>query len=498
MAFIGEHERVVGQVFEQGRRRFAGLAAGEIARIVLDAGAGAGGFQHLDVEHRALLKPLRFQKTAGVVEFGQPLLQFALDGVDGLNQRRPRRHVMRIRVDFHEFQILRFLAGERIELGDGFDFVAKETDAPRAVLVVRREQFHRVAAHAEHAARKVAAAAFVLQRHEVGDQLPHVDAFADLYREGHGGVGLDRADAVDARHGGDDDDVVALQQRARRRVAHAVDLLVDGGFLLDIRVGPRHVGLGLIVVVVGYEIFDGVVGKEALELAVKLRREGLVGREDQRGAVGLLDDLRHRECLAGAGDAQQHLIAFQRVDALDQFRDGARLVALGLVFRNDLEFDAALGFLWPGRAMRRPRLGGAQVGIASLQQRLQRIGGGAGAGEALVARPRAPGGVGRQGDVKRLRQRRVEAGHVAGVERGLRRLAKTPRFVQRRVQQRGEMFVERLNVGTRRFRARRADGGLARGGSGRLGHPGNMGRVPRRGKAGARVRAPSRQPARDT
>ena len=40
VALVGEDERVVGQIFEQGRRRLAGFAAGEIARIILDAGAG--------------------------------------------------------------------------------------------------------------------------------------------------------------------------------------------------------------------------------------------------------------------------------------------------------------------------------------------------------------------------------------------------------------------------------------------------------------------------
>ena len=64
MALVGEHERIVGQIFEQGRRRLAGPPAGEIARIILDAGAGAGRLEHFEIEHRALLEPLRFQKPA--------------------------------------------------------------------------------------------------------------------------------------------------------------------------------------------------------------------------------------------------------------------------------------------------------------------------------------------------------------------------------------------------------------------------------------------------
>ena len=87
-------------------------------------------------------------------------------------------------------------------------------------------------------------APLVLLRHEIGQQRPLVEPVADLHLEGHGRVGFDRADTVDARHRGDNDDIIALQQRAGGRVAHAVDLLVDRGFLLDERIGARHIGFG--------------------------------------------------------------------------------------------------------------------------------------------------------------------------------------------------------------------------------------------------------------
>ena len=90
-----------------------------------------------------------------------------------------------------------------------------------------REDLDRVAAHAERAAHEVDVLALVLLGDEVGEQRALVEPVADLHLEGHRRVGLDRADTVDAGHRGDDDDVVALEQRARRRVAHAVDLLVD-------------------------------------------------------------------------------------------------------------------------------------------------------------------------------------------------------------------------------------------------------------------------------
>ncbi len=152
VALVDEHERVVGQVLEQRRRRLARLAAGEIARIVLDAGARARRLHHLHVEDGALLQPLRLQQLAVGIELVEPLLQLALDRLDGLLQRRLRRHVVRVGIDLHQRQVVRLLPGERVELDDALDVVAEQRDAPGAVFQMRREQLDRVAAHAEGAA----------------------------------------------------------------------------------------------------------------------------------------------------------------------------------------------------------------------------------------------------------------------------------------------------------------------------------------------------------
>ncbi len=287
MALVGEDERVVGQIFEQGRRRLAGPAAGQIARIVLDAGAGAGRLQHFQIEQGALLEPLRLEQASLRMELVQTQFELELHPLDRLQKRRARRHIMRIGVDLDELEVLRLLPRKRIELDDRLDLVAEHPDAPGAVLVVGREHFDRVAAHAEQPTREIAGLhALVLKRDEILDELTLVDLVAELQGKGHGRIGLDRADAVDAGDGGHDDDVVALEQRPRGRVAHAVDLLVDVGFLLDIGVGARDVGFGLVIVVVGDEILDRVVGEEALELAIELRGQRLVRREDQTPGAG--------------------------------------------------------------------------------------------------------------------------------------------------------------------------------------------------------------------
>jgi hypothetical protein len=54
----------VGDVLEEGGRRLAGRAAGEVARVVLDAVADAGRLEHLEVEGGALLEPLGLEQLA--------------------------------------------------------------------------------------------------------------------------------------------------------------------------------------------------------------------------------------------------------------------------------------------------------------------------------------------------------------------------------------------------------------------------------------------------
>ena len=101
---------------------------------------------------------------------------------------------------------------------------------------------------------------------------------------------LRRAQAVDARHRGDDDDVAPGQQRVGRRVPQPLDLVVDRRVLLDVGVRLRDVRLGLVVVVVRDEVLDRVVRQQLAELVGQLRGERLVGRHHQRRPLHLLDE----------------------------------------------------------------------------------------------------------------------------------------------------------------------------------------------------------------
>jgi hypothetical protein len=80
-------------------------------------------------------------------------------------------------------------------------------------------------------------------------------------------------------------------------VPEPLDLLVDGGVLLDVGVGLRDVRLGLVVVVVGDEVLDRVVGQHLAQFVGELGGEGLVRQHDE-----------HRRCSRSAIQATEAVL----------------------------------------------------------------------------------------------------------------------------------------------------------------------------------------------
>ena len=77
--------------------------------------------------------------------------------------------------------------------------------------------------------------------------------------------------------------------------------------------------------------------EEALELVIELGGEGLVVGHHQRGAVRLLDDLRHGVGLAGSSNAQQHLVLLTVEHTSYQGLNRIALVTFRLVVADESE-----------------------------------------------------------------------------------------------------------------------------------------------------------------
>ena len=298
-----------------------------MARVVFDALAETQLDHHFQIEAGTLLEPLRLdQLVVGVIEL-QPFAQFDLDLLDGAQRGFARRHVMARREHGEARHLLQDLAGERIEQVQRLDHVVEQFDADRGLGVLRREDVDDVAAHAEHAALEFDVVALVLYLRQPPDDVALAHLLVLAQEQDHAVVVGRVADAVDRRHRADDHGVAPFQQRLGRRQPHLLDVFVDARILLDEQIARRHVGFGLIVIVVGDEILDCVFREELAHFRIQLRRQRLVRRHDQRRPAQAGNDVGHGESLARAGHPQQGLVRQAVLDPLDQPGDRGGLVA---------------------------------------------------------------------------------------------------------------------------------------------------------------------------
>ena len=334
---VDHDEVVVREVVEQRIGSAARRAAVDMTRVVLDPRAEADLSEHLEVIGGPHAEPFGLEELALGLELRQPLVQLFLDRDQGVLHalvtgdvvRRGERGEVRDRVGEQ-------LPRQRVESADPFDRVAPPLD-PVPGLLVAGEHLECVALDAEGAPRTAHVVALVLDVDETLHRELHREVRALHGPEELPLVLFRRAEAVDAGHARDDEDVASGEQRRRRRVPEPLDLVVHRGVLLDVRIGLRNVGLGLVVVVIAHEVLDGVVGEDLAELVGELRAEGLVGRNHQGRALDPFDQMGHREGLPRPGGPQERHLLLPRLDALDQLFDGVRLVTRRAELGGDLE-----------------------------------------------------------------------------------------------------------------------------------------------------------------
>ncbi len=141
---------------------------------------------------------------------------------------------------------------------------------------------------------------------------------------------LGRAQTVNAGYGRDHDHVVALAQRAGRRIAEFIYLVVHGEVFFDIGIRRGDITFRLIVIVIGNEVLHAVFGKKLTKFVAKLRRKRFVVRDHERGTPRVFDYVRHGKRFSASGNADEHLRADPVQNAFGQFFDRLGLIARGL------------------------------------------------------------------------------------------------------------------------------------------------------------------------
>ena len=336
MALIHHQQPVVGEVIDQAFRRRAGGATGQVAGVILNAVAVAHLLQHLQVVGGALFQPLGLQQPPLQIEQIQPFAELGADLLDRPLQPLLRGHEVLGGIDVDGVHALQNLTAGGIHIANCLHLIAKQFD-PHQPIFIGGPDLEHIAPHPEAAAGNLDVIAGILVVHQLPQRSTQVERFAHL--ELHGGLEVfgGNTEAIDAADRGHHDHILALEQRAGGGVTQHVDLLVDRRRLGDVSIRDRHVGLGLVVVVIGDEVFHRIVREELPQLIAELGRQGLVVGQHQGGPPGLGDHIGDRKGLAGAGGPQQGLIALTAINPGGEGRNRRGLVTLRLVGGVELE-----------------------------------------------------------------------------------------------------------------------------------------------------------------
>ena len=115
-------------------------------------------------------------------------------------------------------------------------------------------------------------------------------------------------------------------------MSQLIDFIIYCRILFDIGIGCRNVSLGLIIVVIGYEIFNRIFRKKLLKLRAQLRCKGFIMGKHKRRTVELCNNICHCKGLARACNAEQGLFVIALVNSVNKLFYCSRLVARRLIF----------------------------------------------------------------------------------------------------------------------------------------------------------------------
>ncbi len=173
-----------------------------------------------------MLQSLRLQQSVFPFQEGQSLLKLLLNGGQRYLKLFLRRDVVCRRVDTDLIQLSQDLTRERIQLQDAIHFVTKQLDADD-IFIIDRDDLNDISPHSERAALKTDIIAGILNTYQLPQDPVAITEIPVLQRESHRHIVIRRAQTVDARDTGYNQYVPPLEQSTRRRVAQAVNLIVD-------------------------------------------------------------------------------------------------------------------------------------------------------------------------------------------------------------------------------------------------------------------------------
>ena len=164
------------------------------------------------------------------------------------------------------------LSGQPVNLRNSLHLIPEKLNPIGLASGIGRKHLQHISPHPEGSPMEVHIIACILNINQLMNNLIPVPHHPRPQRNHHLLIINRTSQAIDAGDRCYNDHILPLRQGRRGRVAQLVNLVIDGGILLDVGVGGWHVGLRLVVVVVGHKIFYCVTRKILFELTIELCR----------------------------------------------------------------------------------------------------------------------------------------------------------------------------------------------------------------------------------
>ena len=229
------------------------------------------------------------------------------------------------------------LACQRVNTADTVNLVTEELDADCAVTLGGRKNLNCVATDTEFVTDKVDVISLVADRNQAANKLLTAHFLTDTDRDQKALILHGVTERINTGNRGNDNNVTALKQSAGGTMAEHIDLLVYHSVLFNINVLAGDIGLRLVVIVVGNEVFHRILGEKCTQLCAELGGEGLVVSKNQGGSIQVGNNVCHSKGFTRTGNTEKCLRPLACENALCQSLDRLWLIARRLVIADKLK-----------------------------------------------------------------------------------------------------------------------------------------------------------------
>jgi len=268
VAFVNDHEIVIGKVIQEAERSGTGEPSVKEAGVVFDAAAISEFFDHFEIEGRAFVDTAGFEEFSFAFEIFFLAVEFVFDFANNMVDAFPGCDVEVSGKDSGYLHAFDAFATFYFDLFDFLDFIAEESDAV-AEVHIRKVDINGIAPDAEGSAAEVGFGAGVETFHEPEQETVPGNGLTFTDPDDPGFVVFRVAHTIDTGDRGNDNHVSSSrEQGGGSPQTKFIHFFVDGEVFFDISIGNGDISFRLVVIVIGDEVFYCIIGEKLTKLAV--------------------------------------------------------------------------------------------------------------------------------------------------------------------------------------------------------------------------------------